>query len=302
MLDEEKVSQQVYFDNKSKVRFCEDLAGVDWNDYNLNERKDQEYLKIGSHLFKNPSENLLVLKDSIMLSLYNNQCFINETKNIVSNNLRNQYICPNTNAVALRTSFNNSVNSERSLAIILNSGTTGLNLGDKWCWWWNTKCRFQIDLYASSKVNSTTFAFIQDTKFAYYRRNDLKNKYNALPLYSPLNFVRWDFESGLHGDERKFVWTGKHRKEGTETTHTMGQQLNGSVNFKPTESSTNAGPLGIQSNLSFSVKKTAKDVDFGGDFAYFCDNINERHCYSNCYNGKWLSTGADIDFLITEVR
>lgn len=98
------------------------------------------------------------------------------------------------------------------------------------------------------------------------------------------------------------MWTRKHRKEGTETTQTIGQQLSGSVNFKPSESSTNAGPLGIQSNLSFSVKKTAKDVAFAGDFAYFCDNSNDRHCYSNSYNGKWLSTGADIVFLITEVR
>lgn len=289
-LDKDLMTDETYFNKYSKVYHSQYLIdNTDWNDINFNSTDNAQYISIGGTNYQNPFYNLYYITDEDITNVYN-----------VSGGSGGGTVFPpppppppaSTNFIcddgspAPRTTFNNSINEEVSNSIKLPAGNDLLELNNDWCAWWNRNCRFQIDLFhPSSSLNSETFEYIQTTKFAWYNERDLKKKIFVEPE-SDLKFHPWKYESGIHGDEWRYMWTGKHRKEGNESTFGVTASLSPTIKFKIIGISVELKSLKLGAN--YSIKRTNKDLFVGDDLVYWCDD-----------NGYQYSTG-DVEFFIEE--
>lgn len=276
-----QINNENYFNDHSKVKYLESfVCNTDFVSLNYNPITTNNTLNLCGTSYPNPFLNRYYINDSILTTLYNDEA---------SNSFyfppafppNNNFLCENGLA-SQRTTFNSTVNNEFSHSIKLPAGNDVLELNHDWCAWWNKNCRFMVDLYIPSRFNSTTYEPLHLTKFFWYHEKSLKKKIFVAPR-DDAQFIPWYYETSQHGDEWKYNWTGKHRKEGDENTITLGAELGATLGFKDDKTGLTVG-LSRKLNAVFSTKRSNKDLFLGGDLVYWCDDIlmnnNRGHLYS----------------------
>lgn len=271
VLDQARLNDVDYFDDNSRVRHCDNLVSK-LSELNLNDKIESLQIEVDGQSFNNPFRNLLFITNSDINKAYHESCI----DAFLGKQNAGSYRTPPTDCgngqAPIRDTWNTAVNDEHSLQIRLPAGNDFLEEGNDWCAWWNTNCRFQIDLYIPTQANSNEFAPIQLPYFAYYKENLIKTKGWTSPN-SELRFTRWFFDNGTHGDEWAYRWMGKHRNGGTETTRVIGGMLSTVLGFKIAGISRDLTQAG---NASYTSKYTNIDQLAGAALAYYCDNMFEN--------------------------
>ena len=276
-----QITDENYFNDHSKVKYLESFVNnTDFQSLNFNPVTTSNTLNLCGTSYPNPFLNRFYINDSILTTLYNTEASNSFYFPPAFPPLGN-FLCP-SGLASQRTTFNNSVNREFSHSIKLPMGNAVLELNNDWCAWWNKDCRFMVDLYIPSRFNSTTFEPLHLTKFFWYHEKSLKKKIFVAPRTSA-EFGPWYYETSQHGDEWKYNWTGKHRKEGNTTTITLGAELGSTVGFKDDKTGLSAS-LTRKINAIFQTTRTNKDLFLGGDLVYWCDDILVNNNRGNLYS------------------
>nr|HRQ30525.1 hypothetical protein [Saprospiraceae bacterium] len=201
---------------------------------------------------------------------------------------------PGNGCIAERTTFNNSVNREEVTQFKMPDGKLTLDLNGKWCKWSKKKCRLQLDLFVPTRYNSSTYTVgAPGPYFCWVKRKDLKDK-KITPPDNPLITVPWQYESTMHGDEWKYLWHGKHHKDGDEITTTVSSTITSSVKFKEEDGTETT--LTPSNTISTQIKTKLIDVPLGGTWTYFCDPI-----LVNNFKGTRYYLGL-MDFYVRETN
>lgn len=290
-LDKDLITDETYFNKYSKVQHCQNIIdNTAWSGLSFSSIEEAPSISVGGTNYQNPFHNRYYITDEVITTLYNTSCD-NPPVPPAGPPPPIDVLC-NDGQPAERTTFNNTENEEFSHSLRIPTGNDLLELNKDWCAWWNRYCRFQVDLFYPTSFSSETFIYKQTTKYASYDEDDLKDQDFVEPA-GELVFHQWYYESGNHGNEWQYMWTGKHRRGGDEETIGVNAKLAPSAEFKLLDLAGIKIKV-MEANLNYGLKVTHRDLHVGDDIVFWCDEI-----LINSGRGHKYSTG-DIQFFIRE--